>query len=99
MDDLVSRQAAIDATWEEPSYTDPLNVLTEVRDRIKSLPSVQPEPNKGTWLPDNNCVYEMRFVCSKCKASEVVPTIGFREYKPIWDFCPNCGADMRGEEE
>lgn len=43
MSDLISRQAAIDATWFEPSYTDPLNVLTEVRDRLKALPSAQPE--------------------------------------------------------
>ena len=43
MDDLISRQAAIDATWFEPSYTDPLNVLTEVRDRLKALPSAQLE--------------------------------------------------------
>ena len=43
MDDLISRQAAIEATWEEPTYTDPLNVLTEVRDRIEALPSAQPE--------------------------------------------------------
>jgi hypothetical protein len=50
-------------------------------------------------LPDNNCAYEMRFVCSVCKESEVVPTIGFTKYKPIWDFCPNCGADMRGNED
>lgn len=44
MSDLINRQAAIDATWFEPSYTDPLNVLTEVRDRLKALPSAQPEP-------------------------------------------------------
>ena len=48
MNDLISRQAAIDATWFEPSYTDPLNVLTEVRDRLKALPSAQPEPR---WIP------------------------------------------------
>ena len=41
--DLISRKLAIDATWFEPSYTDPLNVLTEVRDRLKELPSAQPE--------------------------------------------------------
>lgn len=59
MMDLISRQAAIDATWFEPSYTDPLNVLTEVRDRLKALPSVQPEPLSDaytkavwTWLLD-----------------------------------------------
>lgn len=43
MRDMIYRQAAIDATWKEPSYTDPLNVLTEVRDRIEALPSAQPE--------------------------------------------------------
>jgi len=41
--DLISRQAAIDATWKNPSYTDPINVLTEVRDRIQALPSAQPD--------------------------------------------------------
>ena len=48
IDDLISRQAAIEATWFEPSYTDPLNVLTEVRDRLKALPSAQPEQR---WIP------------------------------------------------
>ena len=59
VEDCISRQAAIDATWFEPSYTDPLNVLTEVRDRLKALPSAQPEPLSDaymkavwTWLLD-----------------------------------------------
>ena len=43
MSDLISRQAAIDVTWEEPTYTDTLNVLTEVRDKIRALPSAQPD--------------------------------------------------------
>ena len=59
MDDLISRQAAIDATWFEPSYTDPLNVLTEVRDRLKALPSVQPEiircKDCEYWREDHTC--------------------------------------------
>ncbi len=41
--DMISRQAAIDTTWKEPSYSDPINILTEVRDRIESLPSAEPE--------------------------------------------------------
>ena len=41
--DMISRHAAIETLWDEPSYTDPLNVLAEARDRIKSLPSAQPE--------------------------------------------------------
>ena len=41
MSDLISRQAAIDATWEEPMYAYPINVLTEVRDRLNVLPTIE----------------------------------------------------------
>ena len=37
--ELISREAAIVETCRNPSYTDPLNVLTEVRDRINALPT------------------------------------------------------------
>ena len=92
-DDLISRQDAIDAL---SIYGDKLT-LDNVAERIYGLPSAQPEQRTGRWLPDNNSVYEMRFICSECKESHVVPTIGFTTYKPIWDFCPNCGARMRGD--
>lgn len=39
MSDLISREAVENITWEEPSYSDPLNVLTEVRDKVRELPS------------------------------------------------------------
>ena len=76
MKDLISRQAAIDATWFEPSYTDPLNVLTEVRDRLKALPSAQPErtcvncgrtANNGGWYADGRtrCPIEEHYALPK----------------------------------
>ena len=49
-DDAVSRSAVLDITWEEPGYTDVLNVLTEVRDKVKALPPVTPQP-KTEWIP------------------------------------------------
>lgn len=42
-EDCISRKAAEEITWEEPSYTDALNVLTEVREKIRQLPSVTPK--------------------------------------------------------
>jgi hypothetical protein len=96
MDDLISRKVAIDTIMSQPPEP---HYPSWYAEQIKALPPVQPKRMKGRWLPDNNCAYEMRFVCSVCKESEVVPTIGFTKYKPIWDFCPNCGADMRGEQE
>lgn len=40
MSELIKREDAVKATWHEPSYTDAYNVLTEVRDRIEALPTV-----------------------------------------------------------
>lgn len=42
MSELIKREDAIKATWQEPSFTDPYNVLTEVRDRIQALPTASP---------------------------------------------------------
>lgn len=41
---LIDVDKAIEATWEQPTYTDPLNVLAEVRDRIRELPTVEAVP-------------------------------------------------------
>jgi len=47
--DCISRKAALDITWHDPSYSDPLNVLTEIRDKIRELPSVTPQEPR--WIP------------------------------------------------
>ena len=94
MDDVISRQAAIDATWFEPSYTDPLNVLTEVRDRLKVLPSV--ERKKGKWIvvkrhehyPSGKPYEQLR--CPFCKRFD---------HNGDGNFCGYCGADMRGDKD
>ena len=41
-EDAISRDAVEKITWEEPNYDDVLNVLTEVRDKVRALPSVTP---------------------------------------------------------
>ena len=46
--DTIYRADAIKATWQEPTYTDPLNVLTEVRDRIEAIPSAD---RPQGWIP------------------------------------------------
>ena len=86
-EDTISRQAAIDATWFEPSYTDPLNVLTEVRDRLKALPSAQPELR---WIPCSERMpeeygeYRITWVTSYAPSKRF---IGDSEYEvtSVWD--------------
>ena len=55
----------------------------------EQLPSAQPERKKGKWINEGRIVR-----CSKCK-------IGYAAVKGMksaltYNFCPHCGADMRG---
>ncbi len=90
--DCISRKAALDITWHDPSYSDPLNVLTEVRDKIRELPSLTPqEPKTGHWRKTG---YIDKVMCSICN----------RKIWNFWeandfDYCPNCGAKMESEGE
>ena len=96
MSDLISRQAAIDATWFEPSYTDPLNVLTEVRDRLKVLPSA--DRPQGKWIETDRTYFGATvFKCSVCcdEIDEMPTVMGVPKYR----YCPYCGIKMKGADD
>ena len=92
MNDSISRQAAIDAV---------LNMKIEHRvswkdavvDTLDALPPEQPEREKGRWemKPDPYGFFEEIPVCSECGCTT--------EMRKTYKYCPNCGADMRGEQE
>ena len=113
MSDLISRQAAIDALdeirhalWEIdiPSPTVPEYVehheqvqsvwklLDKKQKELYGLPSAQPERKTGKWINEGRIIR-----CNKCK-------IGYATVKGMksaltYNFCPNCGTDMRGEQD
>ena len=41
---LIDADAVEKITWQDPSFTDPLNVLTEVREKVRALPTVDAVP-------------------------------------------------------
>ena len=100
MADLIERQEAIDALTNMKGIiyaSDGVRKgISLAWNEILKLPPAQPERKKGCWLPDNNCYYETRYICSECKLPFHVETIMM---KPSWRFCPNCGARMEGESE
>ena len=112
MSELIRREDAIKATWKEPSYTDPLNVLTEVRDRIEALPTIDTvEVVHGHWIIDgaytydlkgfNGPAYEPVYRCSCChRQTESYLRLDepkMPEDADFPEFCPHCGARMDGE--
>lgn len=62
-------------------------ILSEV---TGELPSAQPKREKGKWIADNHDFW----VCSNCKFPSEAHGANI-----LYKFCPNCGADMRGEQE
>lgn len=60
---------------------------------IKKLPPAQAERKKGKWIITSefeDCYYAK---CNQCNITQV-----FYFNKQLTNFCPNCGADMRGKE-
>lgn len=58
--------------------------------------SAQPERKKGKWEKQRETYYPWScpWSCSVCK--EIVVAMPERMGYPLYDYCPNCGANMRG---
>ena len=119
MDDLISRQAAIDALERakqnihhniERAIGDAVcGILDEVENGIKQLPPIQPK--RGRWIEDKGQQTLMQKfiesgevwrVCSVCGAGHMIGhkyAIDKAYHDMHHNFCPNCGADMRGEQD
>ena len=52
---------------------------------VNALPPAIPAKTKGEWIESE---FDESVYCSECNA----------EYESKYRFCPNCGADMRGDE-
>ena len=95
MSDLIDRQAAI-AEFNCCELTPDGGIdVNYAIDFLKQLPSAQPERKKGRWInayPDiePNPMF-MYGICSVCGYEQAI--------SDKLNFCPNCGADMRGKEE
>jgi len=97
MIDPIDRQAAIDALNGEITVTGETNAkavmeyVNAVKGRLERIPPVQPK--RGRWERKAGGV----FLCSVCNN-------GYRNQptlmgKPMFEYCPFCGADMRGEQD
>ena len=110
MDDLISRQAAIDALRKMQTYKmfsgDDMLLIDQAgaQTELMQLPPIQPK--RGKWIEDKgqqtlmqNFIErgEVWRVCSVCGAGHMIGH-KYASDKAYHDrhhnFCPNCGAEM-----
>ena len=109
--DLISRRAAIDALRMDIDII-PFAKAREyaraaietIHNRLEELPSVQPQRKTGKWIERKHGYWSFvndkgerdgwipSYECSECRSG------GWRNPE-VMNFCPSCGADMRGEQD
>ena len=104
MSDLIDRQEAINAVkkvdmqvYEGNAAVGRRLYLTqdEMIAIIESLPSVESEQKTGKWVYDG---IRGRFPACKCSICGHYENADWALLQGV-NYCPNCGADMRGDDE
>lgn len=107
-EDCISRAEAISHPFANGKYDhehaneDYILGFESYKEWLEYLPSVQLTPEKGEWIRHTRVepVYDIAGVktwgikhqCNRCTfTTTAVEDFGY------YHFCPNCGADMRGE--
>ena len=84
MDDLISRQAAIDYLLDALYDLDEADYVDKefIEEELKRVPSAQPKQKTGQWIFNKHTDTVLCSQCGKCYGDE-------------YNYCPNCGAKMR----
>lgn len=93
MDDLISRQAVLDRienALAEECRGWMIKELKTLRMSVTAIPSAQPQLKKGHWIT----YHYLSENWSECECDQC-----HKYVKVAYDYCPFCGADMRGEND
>lgn len=67
-----------------------VGALNTIRGNLRTFPAITPERKRGRWLYASH--YGERYrVCSVCSVERL------DDFPTGMNYCPNCGADMRGD--
>lgn len=97
MNDLISRQAVKRMLCDSCDFC---TVCEEkechVTDALNAIPTIgnMNHGKHGKWMKINDRWWKNYF-CSECRAEFMVETCML---KPMWNYCPNCGARMESND-
>ena len=83
-------------SWQEPRYSDSINDRTDLRDFLRSLPTVSPDEVRGVGKWERDEYEDNKFWANYCSLCCSYLPYGL-EWKP--NYCPSCGARMGGVQD
>lgn len=93
MSDLIRREDVVKAMNEALAVGDISRVIAN--DILNNIPSAEPERKKGKWIEQDDGWDGIYYECSECR--EAFTLMDGTPTDNLYNFCPHCGADMRGE--
>ena len=103
MDELISREATIDAlrgylVGKRCPDDGTLTCRLIENEVINKLPPIQPK--RGRWIRTGSGSLYDHYECSECGKAPKWDCMGDNRWKIAFtDFCPNCGAKMEVNNE
>ncbi len=90
-----------------PRYVEGFNdALLRFKSMVHSAPTIKAEQKKGKWITETINSYTKQTYCSVCNNKAPVAFVSDDYYANrahgeinFTNYCPVCGADMRGEQE
>ena len=100
MSDLIRRQDALDAIQKRADIVNSVysafwEGLIIAYSLVQEIPSAEPERKKGEWIEQDDGWDGIYYECSECR--EAFTLMDGTPTDNLYNFCPHCGADMRGE--
>lgn len=99
MNDLISRQAAIDALRNEENhaFNSYYRGLVKAHKIITDLPPVTPQPKIGHWIMENMSDGDVGYRCSECNELFWLECGTPKDNR--YNFCPKCGERLIEQQE
>lgn len=91
--DADERKQQVESPYTE--YPIMIQIRKALKDFIDDAQTIDPVKH-GKWEPFDLTWGRSVYACTVCGEAIEVPT---ENGKPIFDYCPNCGAKMDGGEE
>lgn len=92
----MSRYIDADVAWAIIKRAMPLNQRENLAKAFEQIPSADvKEVVRGEWVERDEYYDDIVYRCSACRTDFCLYEGTPQENE--WNFCPNCGADMRGK--